>query len=71
MNRVERLFEIFQEAVESERQARQRYLEAATECEDSDLKEILLGFAEDELRHEREILVRLKEVSDRMGGGIH
>ncbi len=71
MNRAEKLFEIFQEAVESERQARARYEEAASLCEDEGLRQVLLAFAEDELRHEREILARFKEVSEKAGGGLH
>ena len=71
MNRAEKLFEIFQEAVESERQARARYEEAAGLCEDEGLRQVLLAFAEDELRHEREILARFKEVSEKAGGGLH
>jgi rubrerythrin len=68
MSRVERLMEIFQEAAESERQARMRYEEAASVCDDPELKEILLGFAEDELRHEREVTERFKEFAKRIGG---
>ena len=71
MNRAEKLFEIFQEAVESERQARARYEEAASLCEDGELRQVLLAFAEDELRHEREILARFKEVSEKASGGLH
>jgi rubrerythrin len=69
--RLQKLFDIFQEAVESERQARQRYLDAAKLCQDDELKQLLLGLAEDELRHERELLVQFKEISTRLGKGVH
>jgi rubrerythrin len=71
MDRLERLFEIFQEAVESERQARLRYEEAAGLCQDPGLKDVLLGFAEDEARHEREVVMRFREMAANMTGGVH
>ena len=71
MDRLERLFEIFQEAAESERQARMRYEEAASLCQDADLKEILLAFAEDEARHEREVIMRFREMAAKIGGGLN
>ena len=70
-DRLQKLFDIFQEAVESERQARQRYLEAAKLCQDDELKQLLMGLAEDELRHERELLVQFKEISTRLGKGVN
>ena len=69
--RIHRLFDIFQEAVEAERSARRRYEEAATLCEDSELKAILLEFAEDELKHEREILLRFQQVARKIEGEVH
>ena len=71
MDRLERLFEIFQEAAESERQARMRYQEAADLCQDPDLKDILLAFAEDEARHEREVVARFREMAAKLAGGVH
>lgn len=71
MDRLERLFEIFQEAAESERQAKIRYEEAAGLCQDADLKELLLAFAEDEARHEREVVMRFREMAAKLSGGLH
>lgn len=71
MDKIEKLFEIFQEAAEAERQARLRYEEAASLCDDPDLKEVLLRFAEDELRHEREVTERFREMAEKIGGGVH
>lgn len=71
MDKLERLFQIFQEAAEAERQARYRYEEAAGLCQDPDLKEILLTFAADEARHEQEVIVRFREMAQKLGGGVH
>ena len=71
MDRIERLFQIFQEAAESERQARMRYEEAASLCTDGELKDLLLALAEDEARHEREVLLRFREMAGRYSGGLH
>jgi rubrerythrin len=71
MDRLERLFQIFQEAAESERQARIRYEEAAGLCQDSDLKDLLLAFAEDEARHEREVITRFREMAAKIAGGLN
>ncbi len=71
VERIHRLFDIFQEAVEAERSARRRYEEAASLCEDAQLKAVLLQFAEDELKHEREILLRFQEVAREIQGEVH
>ena len=71
MDRLERLFQIFQEAAESERQARTRYEEAARLCLDEELKDLLLSFAEDEARHEREVTLRFREMAAKIGGGLN
>lgn len=68
MDRLERLFQIFQEAAESERQARLRYEEAASLCADDELKAVLMAFAEDEARHEREVVLRFRELAERTSG---
>ena len=34
-------------------------------------KQLLMGLAEDELRHERELLVQFKEISTRLGKGVN
>ena len=70
-DRMEKLMEIFQEAAESERQARIRYEEAAQMCQDPDLKRILLEFAADEQRHEEEVLNRFRDMAAKFAGGIN
>jgi len=70
-DRMEKLMEIFQEAAESERQARIRYEEAAQMCEDPDLRRVLLDFAADEQRHEEEVLARFREMATKFAGGIN
>ena len=67
-HRMERLAEIFQEAAEAERQARLRYEEAASMCDDPVLKELLKSMAQDEARHEREVVARFREFSNQIGG---
>jgi rubrerythrin len=71
VDRIQKLFDIFQEALEAERAASQRYEEAAALCEDGELREILLAFAEEERKHEREILLRFQEIARKMPGGLH
>lgn len=71
MDRIHKLFDIFQEALEAERAASRRYEEAASLCEDGELKEILLAFAEEERKHEREILLRFRDIARKMPGGLH
>ncbi len=66
--RMEKLAEIFQEAAEAERQARQRYEEAAQLCDDPVLKGILEEMAKDEARHEMEVIARFRQVASQMGG---
>jgi rubrerythrin len=68
MNRMEKLAEIFQEAAEAERQARMRYEEAAGLCDDPILKDLLLAMAQDEARHEQEIITRFRQMTAKMGG---
>jgi rubrerythrin len=68
MNRMEKLAEIFQEAAEAERQARMRYEEAAGLCDDPVLKDLLLAMAQDEARHEQEVITRFRELTSKMGG---
>ncbi|MGC8763878.1 MAG: ferritin family protein [Acidobacteriota bacterium] len=68
---MQKLFDIFQEALEAERASCRRYEEAAGLCGDPELKKILLDFAEEERKHEREILVRFREIARKMPGGLH
>ena len=52
-----RLFELFKRAVEAEQGAQAMYKEAMALCADPTLKEVLSNFYQDEVRHEKEILV--------------
>lgn len=67
-SRAEKLAEIFQEAAEAERQSRLRYEEAARLCDDPLLRELLTSMAEDEARHEEEVVKRFRQFASRMGG---
>ncbi len=67
-HRMEKLAEIFQEAAEAERQARLRYEEAAGLCDDPVLKDMLLSMAQDEARHEQEVIARFRQLSQQLGG---
>jgi rubrerythrin len=67
-SRMEKLAEIFQEAAEAERQARMRYEEAAGLCDDPVLKALLTSMAEDEARHEQEVVARFRQIAAKLGG---
>ena len=56
-----KLFELFKNAVEAERQGQSMYKEAMALCDDPVLKDILNNFYQDEVRHEKEILARYKQ----------
>lgn len=53
-----RLFLIFKDAVERERDAQRIYKQAAELCEDEALRTLLEGFYKDEARHEKALLQR-------------
>ncbi|MBZ5513761.1 MAG: ferritin-like domain-containing protein [Acidobacteriia bacterium] len=53
-----RMFLIFKEALEAEREAQKTYQQAAALCEDAALKKVLEGFYRDEVRHEKALLQR-------------
>ena len=67
-SRMEKLAVIFQEAAEAERQARLRYEEAASLCDDPVLKALLISMAEDEGRHEQEVIGRFRDLARQVGG---
>jgi len=66
--RLGKLAEIFQEAAEAERQARLRYEEAALLCDDPILRDVLTAMAQDEARHEQEVIARFRQIAQQMGG---
>jgi rubrerythrin len=56
--KTRRLFLIFKDAVQRERDAQNIYKQAAELCEDKALKGLLEGFCRDEARHEKALLQR-------------
>lgn len=52
----EQLFLLFKKAIESERKAQEMYKTAKGLVEDNDLKDVLEGFYQDEVRHERKLM---------------
>jgi rubrerythrin len=56
--KIRRLFLIFKNAVEREREAQSVYKRAAELCEDQALKELIEGLYRDEVRHEKVLLLR-------------
>ena len=59
------LFSIFKKAVEAEREAQQMYKNALAETEEPFLREVLKGFYEDEVRHEKELMEQYKRLRNR------
>jgi len=52
----ERLFLLFKKAIDAERKAQDMYKRAMELTDDEEFKEILEGFYEDEVRHERKLM---------------
>ena len=52
----EQLFMLFKSAIDSERKAQDMYKRAKELVDDEKLKEILEGFYQDEVRHERKLM---------------
>ena len=63
--KTRRLFLIFKDAVQRERDAQNIYKQAAELCEDKALKELLEGFCKDEARHEKALLERYNRLRKR------
>ena len=63
--KTRRLFLMFKDAVQRERDAQSLYKQAAALCEDEALKELLEGFRKDEVRHEKELLQRYNRLRKR------
>ena len=55
---TKRLFLIFKDAVQRERDAQILYKQAAALCDDKALKELLMSFHKDETRHEKALVQR-------------
>ena len=56
--KTKRLFLIFKDAVQRERDAQILYKQAAALCDDKALKELLMSFHKDEARHEKMLVQR-------------
>jgi len=48
-----RLFQVFKAAITSEREAQAFYRDAAALCEDEEMRQVLVGFCDDEAKHEQ------------------
>ena len=74
MVRKDELAKIFKMAIRAEQRAQKMYQHALAQCDDEDMRGILIGLCEDEERHEKEIaglykeLTNFFEVKDRLGG---
>ena len=55
MARKDKLSQIFKMAIKAEQRAQKMYQQALAQCDDKDMKGILLGLLEDEERHEKEV----------------
>jgi len=64
-DKVRKLFTIFKQAVEAERQAQAMYEEALMLCEDPATREAMQVLHDDEVRHEKEIIDRYNELRRR------
>jgi rubrerythrin len=62
---IVKLYTIFKQAVESERQAQAMYQEAMGVCQDEATKAAMQILYEDEVRHEKEIIERYNDLRRR------
>jgi len=62
---IVKLFTIFKQAVESEREAQAMYQEAMGCCEDEATREAMRILHDDEVRHEQEIMQRYNDLRRR------
>ena len=60
-----RLFFAFKKAIEAERKAQAMYKEAVLICEDEECRKVLEGFLEEEVRHEKEIMIQYKKLKEK------
>jgi rubrerythrin len=77
MARNDELAKIFKMAIRAEQRAQKMYRHALAQCDDQDMRGVLIGLCEDEERHEKEIAGLYKELQrffameDRMEGKLH
>jgi len=62
MVRKDELAKIFKMAIRAEQRAQKMYQHALAQCDDEDMRGILIGLCEDEERHEKEIAGLHKEL---------
>jgi rubrerythrin len=60
--RKDELAKIFKMAIRAEQRAQKMYQHALAQCDDEDMRGILVGLCEDEARHEREIAALHREL---------
>jgi len=65
--RTEKLFSTFKIAIEAEMAAQSTYLKLKELSDDALLKQVFDGFYQDELRHEKELVKRYKELRQELG----
>jgi rubrerythrin len=59
---TEKLFLLFKSAIDAERKAQDMY-KKAMELTDDDFKEVLEGFYQDEVRHERKLMDQYNKIT--------
>ena len=65
--KVQKLFLIFKQAVEDERNAQVMYKKAVELCEDEMCREVFEGFYSDEVRHEKILMQRYNMLREKYG----
>ena len=64
---VKKLLRIFRKAIGAEKAAQDVYMRAKDLTDDDILKEVLEGFYQDEVRHERELVDRYNKMREDFG----
>ncbi len=64
---VKKLFLVFKKAIGAEKAAQAMYVRAKDLTDDDILKEVLEGFYQDEVRHERELVGRYNKMREDFG----
>jgi rubrerythrin len=59
----ERLFLLFKSAIDAERKAQDMYKKAMELTEDDEFRDILEGFYQDEVRHERKLMDQYNKIT--------
>ena len=59
----EKIFMLFKSAIDAERKAQDMYKKAMELTDDEEFKEILEGFYQDEVRHERKLMNQYNKIT--------